>query len=102
MELQTTMQTHRVGAVTTGVSMIAFGVMFLLRTCFHIVSYEIIFKCWPLVLIGLGIELILSNAMDKKFIYDKGAIVLLILVAFFAMGMAGADLCFSYIEPHIR
>ena len=95
MELQTTIRTHRVGAVTTGVS------MFLLRTCFHIVSYENIFKCWPLVLIGLGIELILSNAMDKKFIYDKGAIVLLILVAFFAMGMAGADLCFSYIEPHM-
>ena len=101
MELQTTIRTHRVGAVTTGVSMIVFGVMFLLHTCFRIVSYEIIFKCWPLVLIGLGIELILSNAMDKKFIYDKGAIVLLILVAFFAMGMAGADLCFSYIEPHM-
>lgn len=95
--MEAVMRTHRVGAITTGISLIVYGVMFLLHTCFGIISYPVMFKCWPLVLIGLGIELLLSNALDKRFVYDKGAIVLLFFTACFAMGMAGADVCFRYL-----
>lgn len=86
-----TIRTHRVGTITTGISLIAFGVMFLLHLFVNTISYDLIFKLWPVVLIGLGIEILLSSFSSEKIIYDKAAVVLMFFVAFFAMGMAGMD-----------
>ena len=83
----------RVGTITTGISLIAFGVMFLLHLFVNAISYELIFKLWPVIMIGLGIEVLLSSFSKEKIIYDKAAVILMFFVAFFAMGMAGADLC---------
>ena len=46
-----------------------------------------------LILIGLGIELLLSNVLSRKIVYDKAAVCLMILMAFFAIGMAITDVC---------
>ncbi len=86
-----TVRTHRVGSVTAGLMLIAFGVMFMLHLFSNIISYEMIFKLWPIILVGLGIEVLISNYAQDKLIYDKAAIALMIVMAFFAMGMAGAD-----------
>ena len=96
-----TIRTHRVGSFTTGISLIAFGVMFMLHLFSNIITYDMIFKLWPMILIGLGIEVLLSNAFKDRIIYDKAAIVLMILMAFFAMGMAGADWIFVNIHGGI-
>ena len=95
------MRTHRVGTITAGLSMIAFGVLFLLHILFQNVSYELIFRLWPVILIGLGLELLASARGKDTFVYDKAAIFLLILLTFFAMGMAGADLVFRYCAEHV-
>ncbi len=97
-----TVRTHRVGSVTTGISLIVFGGMFLLHLFSNLISYEMIFKLWPIILIGLGIEILLSNYIKDKIIYDKAAIVLMFLIAFFAMGMAGADWAFVNIQGVMR
>ena len=67
---------------------VVFGVLFLLQVFGNVISYETIFKLWPVILIGLGIEILLSNLISKKFVYDKGAVVLLILMVFLSVGMA--------------
>lgn len=87
-----TVRTHRVGTLTAGFSFITFGVLFLLHLFINAISYDLIFKLWPFIIIGLGIELLLSNFTNKSIIYDKAAVVLVFLITFFAMGMAGADL----------
>lgn len=87
------LRTHRVGSMTAGVSMIIFGILFLLHTVFRLVEFEMIFAFWPVILIGLGIELLLSNLGSKKIVYDKGAIVILFLMVLFAMGMAITEVC---------
>lgn len=87
-----TVRTHRVGTLTAGLSFITFGVLFLLHLFINAISYDLIFKLWPFIIIGLGIELLLSNFTNKSIIYDKAAVVLVFLITFFAMGMAGADL----------
>lgn len=92
-----TVRTHRVGTITTGISLIAFGVLFIVHLFYSALSYTAIFKFWPLILICLGIEVLLSNFAKDTIVYDKGAIVLMFLVAFFAMGMACADMCMQYI-----
>lgn len=94
----TTYRSHRVGSVTAGLSMIGIGVMFFLHLFFDLVDYQMMFSLWPVMLILLGLELLLSNLSTKKIVYDKAAIFLLILMTFFSMGMAVADLCFRWAE----
>lgn len=86
-------RTHRVGSLTAGLGMILFGVLFMLHLLIDTISYTVIFSLWPMVLIGLGIEIFLSNFSERKLVYDKGAVFLLIFMALFAMLMAFVDVC---------
>ena len=95
-------RSHRVGSVTAGLSMIGFGVMFLLHLLFDMVDYRMMFSLWPVILILLGVELLLSNFSAKKIVYDKAAIFLLIVMTFFSMGMAVVDACFRWAELYMR
>lgn len=82
---------HRVGSLTAGFSMIAMGVVFILHTFLNVISYDMIFRLWPFILISLGVEILLSNLLYKRFVYDKAAVFLLIMLTFFAVCMAGVD-----------
>ena len=93
-----TYRSHRVGSVTAGLSMIGFGVMFLLHLLFDLVDYQMMFSLWPVMLILLGMELLLSNFSKKKIVYDKAAVFLLITMTIFTIGMAIIDECFRWAE----
>lgn len=97
-----TVRTHRVGAFTSGLSMIGFGVMLLLHNLFGMLDYEMILSLWPLILIGMGIELLLSNVLKTKIVYDKAAIVLLFVMALFVMMLAGADFCMEAAREYLK
>ena len=86
-----TVRTHRVGAFTSGFCMVGFGILLLLHNLIGILDYETILGFWPLILIGLGVELLLSNVMKSKIVYDKAAIVLLFVMVLFVMMLAGVD-----------
>lgn len=86
-------RTHRVGAVTSGFCMVGFGVMLLLHNLLDVMDYEMILGLWPLILIGMGVELLLSNVFKSKIVYDKAAIVLLFVMTLLVMVLAGADVC---------
>lgn len=94
-------RTHRVGSITAGVSMIVFGSMFLIHLLAGVMSYTTIFSLWPVVLIGLGVELFLSNFVKKKIVYDKASIFLLITMALFAMLMAFVDVCIKTVGIYL-
>ena len=95
-------RTHRVGSFTAGLSMIVFGVLFLLHLIIGTLNYALIFSLWPMMLVGLGIELFLSNFSQRKIVYDKGSVFLLIFMAFFAMMMAFADVCMKVGSAYIN
>jgi len=98
------MKTRRVGTFTLGGMLIVFGILFLLRIFFADLSYDIIFKLWPIVFIFLGSEILIANFNQKeesKMIYDKTAFALIIILSFFAMGMAITELCIKYASSHI-
>jgi len=93
------MKTRRVGTFTLGGMLIVFGILFLLRIFFADLSYDVIFKLWPIVFIFLGSEILIANFNQKeesKMIYDKTAFALIIILSFFAMGMAITELCIKY------
>lgn len=93
------MRIHRVGALTFGILLVTFGILFLLRIFIPDLSYEFIMKLWPIVFILLGIEILIANIKqsDNKLIYDKTAFFLIIVLSFFAMGMAFMEEIFHYI-----
>ncbi len=93
---ENTYYTHRVGSVTAGASMVMFGVLLFIHTVFGTLDYEKIFSFWPLMLIGMGIELLLSNFSKKKIVYDKAAVFLLIIMTIFVITIAIIDVCLQY------
>lgn len=90
------MRTHRVGTVTLGFGLIVFGTLFFIHMILPALRYEIIYKLWPIMLIGLGVEVLLTNVKIQRdaFIYDKGAIFLMIVICFFSMMMATFEVLF--------
>ena len=91
---------RRVGTFTTGIVLIMFGIMFLLRLVNPNIDYLKIASLWPLILVLLGIEIIVAYAINKEEImkYDFGAIILIIMLSFFSMGMG----CIEYVLTHVE
>lgn len=104
-EQKKTVRTRRVGTLTFGSVMIIYGCLFLAHIFLPELSYEMIFRLWPCILIFLGIEVLIGNyqAAGKReegetvaFIYDKTAILLTVCMTFFAMVMAVVDFTLTY------
>lgn len=93
-------RSHKVGTITLGTSLIFFGIMFITRTFTNLLTYEFILKLWPIIFIILGFEILISYFTDKKdrFVYDKGAIFLMILLSMFAISMAIAEFLVNYVQ----
>ncbi|PXV96019.1 hypothetical protein C8E03_101652 [Lachnotalea glycerini] len=92
------MRVHKVGTITLGIVLVVFGLLFLAHMLIPSFHYELIFKLWPIILIILGLEVLLVNAKSRNetFIYDKGAIFLIIIISFFSMSMATMELLFQF------
>lgn len=97
-----TIRIRRVGSVTFGIVLVITGVIFLLQQLFPNLNYVIIFRFWPVILIGLGIEVLLGSRQknvevlneegkiieQSKIVYDVPAIILTIVLIFFSIFMA--------------
>ena len=97
-------KTHRVGTLTLGGMLITFGLLFLLRIFLTDLSFEIIFKLWPIIFIFLGLEILFANFIQKeeKLIYDKTAFALIIILSFFAMGMSIVEFIIENVNTHLH
>ena len=84
---------RRVGTLTAGIILVVFGVLFLIHSIGFHLNYQFIFSLWPIILILLGIEIVISYIVnkDEKIRYDGGAIALIIVLAVFAMCMGGME-----------
>lgn len=97
MEEKKTIKIHRVGSVTFGSVLVVFGMLCLLHGFIPAISYEVVFHLWPCILIILGIEILIASARGTtQFIYDKTAVILLVIVTFFVMGMASIDFAIEH------
>ncbi len=91
------MKMHRVGTFTLGTGLILFGILFLIRIFTDIITYQMVFKIWPVLFVLLGCEILMGHykERDGNIIYDGAAIFLIIVLVFFAMGMAGMQYIFE-------
>ena len=85
-------RTRRIGSFTCGLMLVLYGILFLVHIIQPKLNYSIIFELWPLILIFLGVEILVSctnkNQEKGKFVYDFWAVILVFVVAFFAMIMS--------------
>ncbi|APF27152.1 hypothetical protein LAV60_05120 [Clostridium sporogenes] len=90
---------RRVGTLTAGIILVVFGVIFLLRLVTANINIYLIASLWPIILVLLGIEIILAYIINKeeKMKYDFGAIILVIILVFFAMGMGIAEFVITHL-----
>ncbi len=88
-------RTHRVGTVTCGLMFIVYGILFILHIIMPQLNYRILFNLWPIALISLGVEILVSctrkEQEEKKVIYDFPAVLLIMLVVLFVIIMAALD-----------
>lgn len=81
---------RRVGTFTAGITLIVFGLLFLIHSVTQTLDVRFIFMLWPIILILLGIEICLAYVFnrDDKLRYDGGAVAIIILLMLFAFGMS--------------
>jgi len=86
---------RRVGSVTAGLSLIAAGVLYFAATFVHGREFlEFIFRLWPLILVSLGVEILLSGKADRK--YDFFSMILMMLCVGAATGLEIARIFLLY------
>ena len=100
-EKKDTTKTRRVGTISVGLSMVVFGIMFLLCSVFGILSYRTVFAMWPAILVVLGLEILIYSFWKGKLVYDKGSVFIMILMLFLSAGMAAADVCFKLADYYM-
>lgn len=91
---------RRVGTLTSGIVLVVFGILFLLRLISTNINIFQIVSLWPLILISVGVEVIAAYIINKEEIikYDFKAIILVIILVFFAMGMGGAEFIITHLS----
>lgn len=95
---------HRIGTMTLGITLLLFGGLFLAHFFLPALTYGIILKCWPVVFILLGVEILIASVGVKKIpiIYDKAGIVITAVLIVFTMGVAFASMCMEYAMGHMN
>ncbi len=99
------MRIKRVGSTTCGISLIFFGILFLITPFLENIDYSFILHFWPIILIGLGVEMLAAvracNKTENCTVkYDKGAVFLMIILLLFACCMGAGELCMKYMENY--
>lgn len=93
-------RTRRVGSVTFGITLVCYGILFLVHIFVPALRYSFIFRCWPVVFILLGGEILVENhkcrTEEWKMVYDFPAVLMLGIMLLFAMVMAVFDLEMIY------
>lgn len=100
MEQKSEPRVHRVGSVTLGMTMVLFGILFLLHTLGGLLTYQIIWRLWPVILVSMGIEVLFYQRSSSKQVYDKGSVVILILIGIFSAAMAMSGVVMEILEKY--
>ena len=84
------MTEKRIGTLTCGVSLVAFGIIFIIMNFApNAIDLLSILRFWPVILILLGIEVLIASfskkACAKKYDFGSFIIMLLMLGAAFSM-----------------
>lgn len=90
---------RRVGTFTAGISLMVFGILFLLRIFIPQIDLLVIAPLWPLVLIFLGAEILVSYILNREEMlrYDFGSVVLILLLLLGTFALAAGETLLQHV-----
>lgn len=91
---------HRIGTITFGLSLLAMGILFLLHMFLPMITYQTVYRLWPVIFIMLGLEILILNYKEKKntLVYDKAGVFLMFCMMTFAMFMGIMEQIIQHIQ----
>jgi len=100
------MKSRKIGVLTLGVSLTAFGTLYLLRVFLPGWDYLTVLRFWPFVLILLGVEVLLSALLPRPenqppARLDALSVILLFATLFMACGLAAAEFALQLLPEYI-
>ena len=101
------MKSRKIGVLTLGLALIAFGVLYLLRAFIPGWDYMTVLRFWPFVLIVLGVEVLLSALLPRPegeppAKLDALSVILLFGTLFLAGGLAAAEFVLTQLPQVIE
>ena len=86
-------RTRRVGGLTAGLSLVAFGIFFAIGMFVPSIDFGDIISFWPAVFILLGGEILFNyfTSQNERTGYDIFSVIIVFIMLFFALCMAGAQ-----------
>ena len=94
------MKSRKIGVLTLGVALVAFGLLYLLRVFVPGWNYVTVLRFWPFVLILLGAEVLLAALLPRPEgqsapKLDALSVILLFVTLFMACALAAAEFALS-------
>jgi len=83
------MRKWRVGSISTGILFILLGVLLLINQVWGVHLITLIFQWWPVILIGLGVEVLVYHFLQKDvpLKFDFFSMFILFLALIFTLGI---------------
>jgi len=96
------MRRFRVGTISMGITLIAFGIILLVSQVDRMFAVQQIMKWWPVILIILGIETLayvyMSKEEEAKVKYDIFSIFIVGLIIFASLGIYTVTSVFDEVD----
>ena len=101
------MRSRKIGVLTLGVTLIVFGILYLLRAFIPGWDYISVLRFWPFVLILLGVEVLLSALLPRPegeppAKPDALSVILLFGALLMAGGLAAAEFALEQLPQVIE
>lgn len=91
---------RKIGSVTLGISLIVIGVVFMFVNFDSREQIILLFRFWPLILIALGIETLISIKLHPEYTLSITSVFIIAALLAFAFFMAFSELAYSYYMAH--
>lgn len=91
------MPVRRVGTITSSATLVIFGIVLLVRTCFVNIDLDWLFRFSPLMLVLLGAEILMTAKSSSKYVvkYDFAAVCMCIFVMVCSMFLTAGSLYYT-------
>ncbi len=91
---------RKIGTFTLVLSLMAVGITFMFINFDSREQIRILFSLWPVILIFLGCEILISARLHPEYTLSVVSVIILIILLAFAFFMAFMEFAYSYYITH--
>ncbi len=93
---ENTVKKKKVGTITLGFSLILIGIAFMFVDFNSPEDIYFLFSMWPVILIILGCEILLSGKFHPEYSFSMPSIIIILIILAFAFFMAFMEVFYAH------